>query len=768
MPPPGDGPSKHAVLEAETCKAPQTTYEGRKCRLELLGHTPATFDEEFLRADAWMADQPKSRDAREKYAKRPPQQGNPYRDTAWEQARSGRLQMPILIYAAKQDTLSWDADDPHAMMRGELAFFDILGAKNPRVKMIVLNDGGHFMYREHPAQFAADLTSFIEFANAPAATTSAAATAPQDERLVSALAKGDRQTAAALMDEAFRFVDRHGMVRTRVEVLDRLAPASGAEAATDVQSRNYGDVVMVTGNRRLAAENASVRFLHIWVKRPAGWRAFVYHENTIFAAAPASAGGSAAAAPPAAPVECENPCKVIPYDPKSPDEQAVLDSWKALETAVTKHDAAGWAPHVADEFLVIRQQFTGDPTDKAERIAQLDEQKKTGAVALPGKVQWLQVWLFGDAAVMVTRHIPALGPPNPYRVTRVWVKRGGTWQMAISQQTGIEDAIGTASKGGSYDGAIGGLEAKFVDIGGVRARYYEAGKGEPMVLIHGGFTGGSSTANVWSRNIPGLAKRYHVYAVDRLGSGLTGNPAGDDYGNPAQVAFIYEFIKALKLEKVHLVGHSAGGAVAFYTATEHPEIARTLTIVAVGPANPRTGEPPNRLEPALKKCPDQEQYEGLKCRVEALGWLPDTFDDEYWAADVYMAAQPNTKRARASATAAGRDPQTAQRTAAYREKAWERAKSGGLPMPVLLYAGKQDVLDWSLNEPTAMLRAELNMFDIIGTRNHHVEMVIVNEGGHFMYREHPELFNRDLANFIDFWSTRAVAKPSPSSNPSAR
>ena len=57
-----------------------------------------------------------------------------------------------------------------------------------------------------------------------------------------------------------------------------------------------------------------------------------------------------------------------------------------------------------------------------------------------------------------------------------------------------------------------------------RTRYYDAGQGDPIVMIHGGFTAGSSTANVFSRNIPALAKRFRVIAPDRLGCGLTGNP----------------------------------------------------------------------------------------------------------------------------------------------------------------------------------------------------------------------------------------------------
>jgi hypothetical protein len=75
---------------------------------------------------------------------------------------------------------------------------------------------------------------------------------------------------------------------------------------------------------------------------------------------------------------------------------------------------------------------------------------------------------------------------------------------------------------------LGGLHSKFVDVNGVQARYYEAGSGEPMVMIHGGFTAGSSTANVFSRNLPELSKHFHVFAVDRLASGMSGNPLKDD------------------------------------------------------------------------------------------------------------------------------------------------------------------------------------------------------------------------------------------------
>ena len=46
------------------------------------------------------------------------------------------------------------------------------------------------------------------------------------------------------------------------------------------------------------------------------------------------------------------------------------------------------------------------------------------------------------------------------------------------------------------DGSIDGLKAKFIMVNGVRTRYYDEGQGEPMVLIHGGFTAASSTATI--------------------------------------------------------------------------------------------------------------------------------------------------------------------------------------------------------------------------------------------------------------------------------
>jgi len=302
---------------------------------------------------------------------------------------------------------------------------------------------------------------------------------------------------------------------------------------------------------------------------------------------------------------------------------------------------------------------------------------------------------------------------------------------------------------------VGGLHSKFVDVNGVQARYYEAGSGEPMVMIHGGCTAGSSTANVFSRNLPELSKHFHVFAVDRLASGMSGNPLkDDDYTYQGDVEFIYGFIQALQLRSVHLVGHSAGGAIALYLAIEHPEVAKTLTILAMGPENPSPA-PDNKTRLDLSKCPDQSQYEGLQCRVAMLAWLSNTFDGEYWSADKYMATLPKSKEARAKLNAgAGRSFDFP----AFKQKMLDKVSDEGvLQMPVLLVAGKNDVLDWGVNDETAKLRGEMGLFDIIAAKNTKVQMIVITNGGHFMYREHPDEFNAYLETFIDTWQKYPTA-----------
>ena len=103
-------------------------------------------------------------------------------------------------------------------------------------------------------------------------------------------------------------------------------------------------------------------------------------------------------------------------------------------------------------------------------------------------------------------------------------------------------------------------KAKYVDVNGINTRYFEAGSGEPMVLIHGAAAGNSSSAEVWSKNFDTFAEKYHVYAFDKLGQGYTDNPKiNEDYFMGGQVKHAAEFMETLGISNAHLIGHSRGG-----------------------------------------------------------------------------------------------------------------------------------------------------------------------------------------------------------------
>jgi len=99
----------------------------------------------------------------------------------------------------------------------------------------------------------------------------------------------------------------------------------------------------------------------------------------------------------------------------------------------------------------------------------------------------------------------------------------------------------------------------------------------PVVLIHG-FGGDSDN---WLFNIDELAKTRPVYAVDLPGHGKsTKTLTAGDLGELAQA--IADLIDEIGAEKLHLVGHSLGAAVAFQILRDRPE--RVASIVGIAPA----------------------------------------------------------------------------------------------------------------------------------------------------------------------------------------
>ena len=120
------------------------------------------------------------------------------------------------------------------------------------------------------------------------------------------------------------------------------------------------------------------------------------------------------------------------------------------------------------------------------------------------------------------------------------------------------------------------LKRRVIQVGDHRVIYSEGGQGEPVVLLHGF----GASADSWNRFAKPLTKRYHVIAPDQPGWGASTRLETASYGYPAQVERLHQFLSALGLKRMHLVGHSMGGFIASAYAARYPDEVITLALIA--------------------------------------------------------------------------------------------------------------------------------------------------------------------------------------------
>jgi len=119
------------------------------------------------------------------------------------------------------------------------------------------------------------------------------------------------------------------------------------------------------------------------------------------------------------------------------------------------------------------------------------------------------------------------------------------------------------------------VKARWIDTRrGARCRVLEAGRGAPLVFLHG--AGGLLPDNPF---LDTLARRYHVLAPEWPGYGeSTGDELLEDMLDFTLHG--WDVVEALGLERPHLVGHSMGGMIAAEMACLAPRSVERLVLVA--------------------------------------------------------------------------------------------------------------------------------------------------------------------------------------------
>ena len=285
-------------------------------------------------------------------------------------------------------------------------------------------------------------------------------------------------------------------------------------------------------------------------------------------------------------------------------------------------------------------------------------------------------------------------------------------------------------------------QAQFIDVDGIKTRYFDKGKGETVVLFHGGNFGsphGADCAADWNLNFDGLAEECRVIAVDKIGQGYTDNPeTDDDYTMARVVKHALKFLEVLELSDCHIVGHSRGAYLTCRMTLEDPARIKSNIMVDTSTLGPGQGR--NHIVFADTPLPFLTR-ESQRWVMEHYSYNPKCVTEDWIDELMRVAKLPK-----------------------YIESC-EKMEEGGLNTSVFLPShgrqksetfdllmqrgtGRPNLLIWGHNDPTATIDQGFALFDILIHKEPRTEMHVFNESGHFTYREHPEAFNRLVLNYV--------------------
>lgn len=121
----------------------------------------------------------------------------------------------------------------------------------------------------------------------------------------------------------------------------------------------------------------------------------------------------------------------------------------------------------------------------------------------------------------------------------------------------------------------------FKQIGDLNVHYEVAGRGDPLVLIHGG----GSRAQCFEEMIPILSKEFTVYSYDQRGAGETERPPEPKISHQLWREDLKGFLDSFGIEKAALGGWSLGAGVVMDFAINYPD--RASHLVMIGAISPR-------------------------------------------------------------------------------------------------------------------------------------------------------------------------------------
>lgn len=296
----------------------------------------------------------------------------------------------------------------------------------------------------------------------------------------------------------------------------------------------------------------------------------------------------------------------------------------------------------------------------------------------------------------------------------------------------------------AWTSAMKDEDAKYVDVGGIRTRYFEKGKGDALLFVHEGQAGATGNAQTWEQNFDYLARSFHVFALDRLGQGYTDNPKTDkeyDEYYERVVDHVWGFIKAMGIKTVHLVGHSQGGWPVMRVALDHPEMVKSLVVLNSGmaPSGPEDWKMAFYMyisfyvDPPVGPTP-----ESIRRGMEFWSYARNNITTEKVERDYRLLHLPKMIEAREQMKKHYMNPAHPSFQEG-KNKVLEEIKEGKLKVPTLIV--------WGYNDPSLPYQVGMKLFEYVSASVLQSQLHMFNNCGHHAYMEYPEQFNKLIKAF---------------------
>ena len=281
---------------------------------------------------------------------------------------------------------------------------------------------------------------------------------------------------------------------------------------------------------------------------------------------------------------------------------------------------------------------------------------------------------------------------------------------------------------------VPGVTHRFIEANGLRFHVAEAGEGEPLLMLHGW----PQHWYMWRGVMPRLAERYRVICPDLRGFGWSDAPAGG-YEKETLASDVVALMDAMGLERVKLVGHDWGGYVGFLLGLFHPD--RVEGFLALCIVHPWPDPGPPHLDALwrvgyqyLLASPAGPWVVRTQPGLIERALSSATYDKEAWTRrDLEACSRVLRDPARANASSA------LYRTFLMREAiplARGRYNGYRLEVPTLLLLARHD----PVVRPHFSLGYESHADDM--------EVRVVEEAGHFIVDEKPELVAAEIEAFF--------------------